>query len=164
MTARAGRVLLLVLGLVALARPAAPESWGGVTPGETTRRELEALHGRPTRERVVVEDGRTVPEWTYVADRAPRGLERMVVSFGFMRPAGFTPDVVRSVTLYPKPRVFSLQAIANAWGTPDAVATEEATGRPAFRYDARGLFIVLDRTGAWAEMMLFAPRQGPARP
>jgi hypothetical protein len=27
------------------------------------------------------------------------------------------------------------------------------------RWDARGLLIVLDRSGQWAELMLFAPEQ-----
>jgi len=149
---------------VALAGPASAESWGGIVPGETTRRELETRYGRPTRERMVVEDGRTVPEWTYAGERAPRGLDRMVVSFGLIRPEGFTPEVVRGVTIYPKPRVFTLQAIATGWGTPDAIGTDSPTGRPAFRYDARGLLIILDPSGAWAELLLFAPRQAAPKP
>jgi hypothetical protein len=143
--------------LLLAAGAAGAASWGGIVPGETTRRQVEAQYGRPTRERQMVEEGRTVPEWTYDGDRAPKGLERMVVSFGFIRPQGFTPEVVRAITLYPNPRVFSVQAITNGWGVPDGVGTEEATGRPALRYGAQGLVVVLDRTGAWAEMLLFAP-------
>jgi hypothetical protein len=163
---RPGRALALLAALAAgvallLPRPAAPESWGGIVPGETTRRELEARYGRPSRERAVVEEGRTVPEWTYVGERAPAGIERMVVSFGFILPAGFTPDVVRSVALYPRPRVFPVPMLVDGFGKPDALGSEESTGRPAMRYDRRGLFVILDATGRWAEMMLFAPAPRP---
>ena len=155
---------VVVLVALATAGPASAETWAGITPGETTRQEVEARHGRPTRERMLVEEGRTVPEWTYLTDRAPRGLDRMVVSFGFLRPEGFTADVVRAVVIYPKPRVFTLEAIGDGWGTPDAIGTDEQTGRPAFRYDARGLLIILDRTGAWAEVLLFAPTPASGKP
>jgi hypothetical protein len=155
-----GVAVLLLIGLAPHARG---ESWGGITPGETTRQALRASYGPPTRERVLVEEGRTVAEWTYAGQQAPRGIERVVVSFGLVRPGGFDPEVVRAVTLYPKPRIFSTQAITNGWGKPDGVATEEATGRPALQWASRGLLIVLDKGGNWAEMMLFAPKP-PAQP
>lgn len=158
------RGLAPLLLAVLLAGPAGAASWGAITPGETSRKDVEARYGRPTRERVLVEEGRTVPEWTYAGERAPRGLDRMVISFGFIRPQGFTPDVVRAITLYPKPRVFTVEAIANGWGTPDAVATEDQTGRSALRYDRLGLLIIMDRTASWAEMLLFAPAQPAPKP
>ena len=151
--------LALAVGALAVAGDVGAESWGGLTPGETTRAGVETLFGRPSRERALVEEGRTVPEWTYAAERAPQGLERMVVSFGLQVGGRFAPDVVRAVTLYPKPRVFSLRAIAGGWGSPDTIGTEEATGRPSFHYRTLGLLIILDRTGAWAELLLFGPRQ-----
>jgi hypothetical protein len=157
---RAVRALALALaaGVLAGAGDVGAENWGGLTPGETTQAGVQALYGRPSRERSLVEEGRTVAEWTYAGDRAPRGLERMVVSFGFMAGGRFAPDVVRSVTLYPKPHVFSLRAISSGWGPPDAIGTQEATGRPSFHYRTRGLLIIFDKTGAWAEFMLFGPR------
>jgi hypothetical protein len=106
-----------------------------------------------------VEEGRTVAEWTYAGERAPRGLERMVVSYGFVSGGRFAPDVVRSVALYPRAHVFSLLSISNGWGPPEAVGTEEATGRPSFHYHTQGLLIIFDKTGGWAEFMLFGPRQ-----
>lgn len=154
-------ILLLALGL---AGPAGAESWGGITPGETTRPDVEARYGRPSRERMVTEEGRTAAEWTYVGERAPRGLDRMIVSFGLVRPQGFVADVVRGLTLHPKPRVFTLRAITNGWGVPDAVGTEQATRRSVLRYDAKGLLIVFDPTGQWAEVLLFAPPQRAATP
>lgn len=155
-----GGCLVAALGAVLVGVGlAGAATWGGIVPGQTTGREVQAQYGRPTRERTMVEEGRTVPEWTYAGDRAPRGLDRMVISFGFIRPQGFSPDVVRAVTIYPRPRVFSAQAIGAAWGVPDVYATEEATGRPALRYDAKGLFIILDKSGEWAELLLFAPER-----
>lgn len=155
---RAAWRLALGLAILAQAGGVGAASWGGVTPGETARAEIERLFGRPSRERTVVEEGRSVAEWTYVGDRAPSGMERMVVSFGFLVGGRFAPDVVRAVTLYPKPHVFSFLAITNGWGKPDAIGTEEATGRPSFHYRAEGLLIIFDKTGSWAELLLFAPR------
>lgn len=152
------RALALAAGALVAGVDAGAESWGGLTPGETVRAGVETLYGQPSRERTVVEEGRTAAEWTYAGERAPRGLERMVVTFGIGSGAQFTPDVVRSVTLYPKPHVFSLRVISNGWGPPDAVGTEEATGRPSFHYRARGLLVIFDKTGAWAEFLLFGPR------
>jgi hypothetical protein len=162
---RAVWALALVAAAVALsAADARAENWGGLTPGETGRSGVEALYGKPSRERSLVEEGRTVAEWTYAGERAPRGLERMVVSFGFIVGGRFAPDIVRSVGLYPKPHVFSLRAISTGWGTPDGIGTEEATGRPSFHYRTQGLLIILDKTGAWAEFMLFGPRQASGSP
>lgn len=150
--------LALLVGLL-VAVDAGAETWGGLTPGETARAGVQALYGRPSRERPLVEEGRTSFEWTYAADAAPRGLERMVVTFGVMVGGQFAPDVVRAVAIYPKPHVFSLPVVSNGWGPPDAVGTEEATGRPSFHYRTLGLLVVFDKTGAWAELLLFGPRQ-----
>jgi hypothetical protein len=154
--------LAVIVGLLAAAGDLGAASWGGVTPGETTQAGVQTLYGRPSRERSLVEEGRTVAEWTYAGPQAPHGLERMVVSFGLLVGGRFVPDMVRSVALHPKAHVFSLRSISNGWGKPDAVGTEEASGRPSFHYNTLGLLIILDRTGQWAEFMLFAPRQASA--
>jgi hypothetical protein len=161
---RAALVPLAAVGLMlgAIASPTPPagaDSWGGITPGQSTLGDVQARYGRPTRERSVVDEGHTVPEWTYIGERAPAGLNRMVVSFGLRGPAGFTADVVRAVAIYPKPRVFSLEAVTIGWGTPDAVGSAEQTGQLALRYDRRGVLVLLDPTKTWAEMILFAPAQ-----
>jgi hypothetical protein len=145
--------------MLAAAGHVGAESWGGLTPGETTRAGVERLYGRPSRERTLVEEGQTSAEWTYAAERAPRGLDRMVISFGLLAGGRFSPDVVRAVALYPRPRVFSMPVVTSGWGTPDAIGTEEATGRPSFHYRARGLLIIFDKTQSWAEFLLFGPRQ-----
>jgi hypothetical protein len=158
---RARRTIGFVVAVATLAAAGrlGAESWAGLTPGETKQAGVDAIHGKPSRERPLVEEGRTVAEWTYAGDRAPRGLERMVVTFGLMVGGRFAPDVVRSIAIYPKPHVFSIVAISNGWGPPDAIGTEEATGRPSFHYRTQGLFIILDKTGSWAELLLFSPRQ-----
>ena len=154
-----GGLLCLVMLLAPLLASAA--SWGGITPGESLRRDVEARYGKPSRERTVTEEARTAPEWTYVGDRAPRGMERMVVSFGLLKGAAFVPDLVRSVALYPKPGIFRVRTVSEGWGKPDAIGTDERTGRPAFRYDAKGLLVIFDRTGEWAEVMVLAPEKPP---
>ena len=157
------RSVLLAFGVTALGgvRPPAArgETWGGITPGESVQRDVEGMFGRPSRERTVVEESRSTLEWTYAGERAPRGMERMVVVYGLMRKDGtFAPDLVRALTLYPRPHVFSRRAIENGWGDPDATGREESTGRVSLHYQRRGLLIILDRTSNWAEMLLFAPR------
>lgn len=154
--------LFLLLAVLGVADPAAAASWGGITPGQTTRREVEARYGRPVRERVVTEQGMTGSEWIYSGDRAPQGMDRMVIGFGLVRGPAFVPELVRSVELQPRARVFSVIQITQGWGRPDAIGTDPATGRPAMRWDARGLLVVLDRSGQWAELMLFAPE--PPKP
>jgi hypothetical protein len=158
------RIAGVALGLAVLAGAvlAGAASWGGITPGETPRRDVQARYGPPSRERMVTEDGRTAAEWTYAGEQAPRGMERMVVSFGLLRGASFVPDMVRALTLYPRPGVFRLAQITAGWGKPDAIGTDQQTGRPAFRYDAKGLLVIFDRRGEWAELLVFAP-EPPAR-
>jgi hypothetical protein len=152
---------LVVLGALLLASvgDVGAESWGGMTPGETNRAGVERLYGRPSRERSMVEEGRTVTEWTYAGERAPQGLERMVISFGLDAGGRFSPDLIRALTLYPKPHVFSFRSVSSGWGPPDAVGTEESTGRPSFHYRTLGLLIIFDKTGSWAEFLLFGPKQ-----
>ena len=156
---RAVPALLATLAILVAASLAAAASWGGITPGETVRRDVEARYGRPTRERIVTEEGRTANEWTYTGERAPQGVERMVVSFGLVKGTSFFPDLVRALTLYPRRGVFPLRLVTEGWGKPDAIGTDEQTGRPAFRYDAKALLVIFDRTGEWAEVMVFAPEQ-----
>jgi hypothetical protein len=145
--------------LLAAGVPAEAANWGGITPGESLRRDVEARYGAPSRTQTVTEEGRTSVEWTYAGDRAPKGLERMVVSFGLLRGTAFVPDVVRSLTLFPKPGVFRVPSLSAGWGKPEAIGSDERTGRSAFRYDSQGLLVILDRTGQWAETMVFAPAQ-----
>jgi len=158
-TRRRALGLLLLVGL-ALGpgglRRARAAGLGRITPGESTRRDVEAEYGKPSRDAAVVQEGRTVAEWTYAADRAPKGFTRMVVAFGLFREGQFRPDLVRAVTFYPEAGVFTLAALTNGWGEPVATATDASTGRTILRYDG-GPLVALDRTGRWAEVMTFPP-------
>jgi hypothetical protein len=155
---RAAAAILLVVLPMSLAWAA---GWGGIVPGQTARKEIEARYGRPTRERQVTEGTLVGAEWTYSGDRAPRGLERMVVGLGLVGPSGYTPDVVRSLTLYPKPHVFPLLMVTNGWGKPDAIGTDEQSGRQALRWNQKAMLVLLDRGGQYAEVMVFGPEEAP---
>jgi len=154
----------LAAALLTWAVLAGATGWGGITPGETMRRDVEARFGKPSGERTIAEEGRTAVEWTYAGDTAPRGLERMVVGFGLLKSGLFQPDVVRVLTLYPRPGVFPARIIAEGWGKPDAIGTDEQTGRPALRYDAKGLLVIMNKSGESAEIMVFAPERPAANP
>ena len=151
--------LLLLVGLTlgpGGRRPVRAAGLARITPGESTRKDVEAEYGKPSRDATVVQEGRTVAEWTYAADRAPKGFTRMVVAFGLFREGQFRPDLVRAVTFYPEAGVFTLAALTNGWGEPVATATDASTGRTILRYDG-GPLVALDRTGRWAEVMTFPP-------
>src|SRR5262249_57555612 len=97
-------------------------------------------------------------------ERGRKGRERMVGGLGLLKSGLFPPDVVRVLTLYPRPGVFPARIIAEGWGKPDAIGTDEQTGRPAMRYDAKGLLVIMNKSGEWAELMLFAPARPAAKP
>jgi hypothetical protein len=145
------------------AGPAGADGWGGIRPGQTTAREVEARYGRPTRERAVTEGGRTGAEWTYMGERAPKGLDRMVVGLGLLGSDGFRADVVRGLTLYPKPQVFTVEMIVAGWGAPDGIGTDQQTGRSILRYETKAILVVLDATETWAEIMVFALEKPAAK-
>lgn len=148
---------LLIIGVaLGAAGHAGAAGWGRVVPGDTTRRDVETIYGKPSREGSVVEDGRTGSEWTYLSDRCPQGVNRMVVAYGLIRNGQFVPDLVRALTLYPDAGVFTEAALSNGWGEPVQTGTDDSSGRALLRY-AEGLWVALDRTGRYAEVMTFAP-------
>ncbi len=143
---------------------ASAADWGGIQPGVSTSQDVEALYGPPVTRHTVVEEGHSAPEWTYTGTRAPRGVDRLVVSFGLMGSSGFRGDLVRAVTLYSKPRIFTVEGITSAWGKPDAIGTNEKTGQTLFRYDTKGLLVVMHKSGEWVEVLLFTPPVAPVQP
>jgi hypothetical protein len=54
-----------------------------------------------------------------------------------------------------------VQALSEGWGKPDGIGSDTQTGRSALRYDTQGLLVILDKTGQWAETMVFAPVRKP---
>jgi hypothetical protein len=154
---RLGRGAGALLVWLALAGPAASADWGGIQPGLSTRQNVETLYGRPSWERTVVEEKRNLLEWTYAGERAPRGVTRMVVSFGLNGASGFRDELVRALQIYPAPGAYTIGNITAAWGKPEAIGTNQETGQVMFRYNAQGLLVVMNRRGDSVEVMLFVP-------
>ena len=157
--ARVSAPALVLVALLVLAGVAGAAGWGGITPGESTRRDVEARYGRPTQERAVTEGGLTGSEWTYGGAQAPAGLDRLVVGFGLLRRGTFVPELVRVVMLYPKPRVFTVPELIAGWGKPDGIGTDQQSGRSILRWEARGILAALDQKEEFAEVLVFAPEQ-----
>jgi hypothetical protein len=141
-----------------MAGPAASADWGGIQPGLSTRQNVETLYGRPSWERTVVEEKRSLLEWTYTGERAPKGVRQMVVSFGLNSASGFREDLVRALEIHPTPGVFTVESITMTWGKPQAIGTNQETGQTMIRYDGAGLLVVMNRRGDSVEVMLFVPK------
>lgn len=154
----------VLVSLTMIGPVASAADWGGIQPGVSTTQDVEALYGPPVARRTVVEEDRSAPEWTYTGTRAPQGVEQLTVSFGLTGSSGFRADVVRAVTLYPRPRIFTVEGITAAWGKPDAIGTDQKTGQTLFRYDAKGLLVVMHKSGEWVEVLLFTPPAAPVQP
>jgi hypothetical protein len=101
------RVVALVVAAVPVhAGVVAAEQWGGIEPGESTMAVVKSLRGTPTRTNKQKVDNYDTEEWVYEDARAPAGIKRLIVDFGLMTPAGYRPDLVRSLRLDPKPGAF----------------------------------------------------------
>jgi hypothetical protein len=156
------RLIAAVLGL-ALAVPAAAcaASWGGIEPGVTTLEQVRERYGAPskeTRQKVETYDTMT---WIYEADKAPSGINRMVVDFGILKPDGYKPSLVRVFVIEPRPTIFAIQTIVDGWGLP-AVAGDQ-NGYPTMMYEA-GLVVIFDKQTLWAESMTFTVPQPLPQP
>src|SRR5207237_550805 len=81
---------------------------------------VKNLRGTPTRTAKQKVDGYDTEEWVYEDARAPAGIRRLTVDFGLVTPAGYRPDLVRSLRLDPKPGAFSRDSIVTGWAAPAA--------------------------------------------
>lgn len=152
------RALAAPLAALLLLLPAAATGadWGGIVPGTTTRADVRARYGPPSKEtRAKVDDHDTL-EWVYEGPRAPGGFIRMSVDFGLLAGGQYKADLVRAMRLEPKPGIFGVATIVQAWGQPDRGGVQD--GRPIAAY-LSGLFITLDEQGEFATHMLFTPPQ-----
>jgi hypothetical protein len=154
------RRLILVAALLAAAGPAAAAEWGTIVPGRSTMPEVRAQHGEPSSVGRTKEEGHDVEEWLYEGERAPTGMERMVVVFGLAQPSGYRPDLVRTFLIQPKPGVFDRRTIVVGWGLPDRTGRDEE-GEVFYYQD--GLVVFFDRLGAHPRSMVFTPAQ-PSSP
>ena len=140
--------LALLLALVLLAVPAAAADWGGIEPGVTTVEQVRERYGQPSKETRPKIEGYDTLQWVYEGDRAPAGIARMTVDFGLLTAGGYKPNLVRLLTLEPKPIMFGKNTVIQGWGVPDAIADNKdgtstliVEGRPArpFRQGGQGL-------------------------
>lgn len=165
---RRGRGRWPALALAALAALAAPAlepawrlapalaaDWGGIVPGESTINNVRDWYGAPTRNTAQKVDGYDTTQWVYEGQRAPGGLIRMTVDFGLLTPSGYRPDLVRSLTIEPKPGVFTVDHVLQGWGIPDR---ETPTGTIAFFYE-QGLLVYFADDGRTVTSMVFTPPQ-----
>jgi hypothetical protein len=157
-------VLTMLAGVVALglAGTAQASEWGGITPGVTTLEQVRERYGPPSQETKQKVDTYDTTTWIYEADKAPAGINRMVVDFGILKPDGFKANLVRVFVIEPRPSVFALQTIVDGWGVPSTAG--DSSGFPTMVYEA-GLLVIFDKQSRWAESMTFTvPQPLPQSP
>ena len=157
---RATRLVAAVALAMAAVAPAFAAEWGSIVPGTSTTESVRARFGQPTRQATQKVDGYDTTEWLYEGERAPRGLQRLVVDFGLLTGAGYRANVVRTMRLEPVPGVFTRDTVLIGWGTPQRAGKDGET--PVFFYQD-GLIVYFDKEGWVAARLLFTPPQ-PAQP
>ena len=152
-------IVVLVASAFALDGGAvAAEQWGGIEPGQSTVAVVKSLRGSPSRTAKQKVDGYDTEEWIYEDAKAPAGIRRMTVDFGLMTPAGYRPDLVRSLKLEPKPGAFDKNTITTGWGPPVGVGKE---GDVELFFYKEGLFVYFTPDGQGVMSMVFTPPQLP---
>ena len=151
-------ISLVMAALVLDGGAAAAEQWGGIEPGESTMAVVKSLRGTPTRAAKQKLDGYDTEEWVYEDTKAPGGIRRLTVDFGLVTPAGYRPDLVRSLKLDPKPGAFDKESIVTGWGAPAGIGKE---GEVDFFFYKEGLFVYFAKDGHGVATMTFTPPQPP---
>jgi hypothetical protein len=161
--ARALLTGLAVVGLLVGPTGAGAEEWGGIEPGLTTIEQVRARYGAPSKETRAKEQGHDTIQWVFEGARAPGGIERMTVDYGLLTPQGYKQTVVRAFRLEPKPKIFGKNTVAQAWGPPDAIGSQN--DQETFFYKS-GLVVIFTKDGTDTVLMTFTPPQpdAPARP
>ena len=149
----------MVLCVLLLAAPVRAADWGSIVPGTTTRDEVRARYGAPTKSEKLKVEGYDTEQWTYEAGRAPAGLKRMIVDFGLLKADGYQPTLVRTLRLEPKAGVFERRWVLIGWGMPDGETTVDGT--PALFYQS-GLIVYFDKDMKDPVSMMFTIPQAPA--
>src|SRR5262245_64747431 len=149
--------LALVLALLLIALPASAAEWGGIEPGLTTVDQVRARFGQPSKETRPKVEGYDTQQWVYEGAQAPGGIARMTVDFGILEGGVYKPNLVRLLTLEPKPLVFGKQTVIQGWGVPDGVH-DNKDGSSTLVWK-EGLLVVLDRENKEAVSMIFSVPQ-----
>jgi hypothetical protein len=161
-----GRVRALLAGLAVAGLLVGPaglpaEEWGGIEPGITTIDQVRARYGAPSKETRAKEQGYDTMQWVFDDTRAPGGIQRLTVDFGLLSPQGYKQTVVRAFRLEPKPKIFGKNTVAQAWGPPDAIASQN--NQETFFYKS-GLVVIFTKDGDDTVLMTFTPPQPDAPP
>jgi hypothetical protein len=163
--ARALLVGVAVAGLLAAPAGARAEEWGGIEPGVTTIEQVRARYGAPSKEARAKEQGHDTIQWVFEGPQAPGGIQRMTVDYGLLTPQGYRPTVVRAFRLEPKPKIFGKNTVAQAWGPPDAIGSQN--DQETFFYKS-GLIAIFNQDGTDSVVLTFTPPQpdspAPAAP
>jgi hypothetical protein len=158
--ARAFLVGLAVAVLLVGPAGARAEEWGGIEPGTTTIEQVRARYGAPSKETRAKVEGHDTIQWVFEDARAPGGILRLTVDYGLLTPQGYKQTVVRAFRLEPKPKIFGKNTVAQAWGPPDAIASQNE--QETFFYKS-GLVVIFTKDGTDTVLMTFTPPQ-PDRP
>lgn len=151
-------LVLLLSAIVALAAvPARASDWGGIEPGVTTFEQVRARYGPPTKESRPKVEGYDTLEWVYEGDLAPPGLARMTVEFGMLTNGTYKPNIVRLLTLEPKPLIFGKNTVIQGWGVPDGIVDNKEGGSTLIWKE--GLIVTFDKEGVNALTMIFTVPQ-----
>ena len=117
------------------------------TPARRPLEQVRERYGAPSKETKQKVDNYDTTRWIYEGDKAPSGINRMIVDFGILKPDGFKPNLVRVFTIEPRPTIFAVQTVVDGWGLPAAPANQN--GYPTMVYEA-GLVVVFDKETLWA--------------
>jgi hypothetical protein len=149
--------LVLALALVLVAVPAAASEWGGIEPGITTVAQVRERFGEPSKQTRPKVEGYDTQQWVYEGEQAPGGITRMTVDFGMLEGGAYKPNLVRLLTLEPKPLVFGRDTVIQGWGIPDGIQDNKDGSSTLVWKD--GLLVVLDREKKEAVSMIFSVPQ-----
>jgi hypothetical protein len=154
---------VLLLALLLVAWPAAASEWGGVEPGVTTLEDVRTRYGQPSKETRAKVEGYDTIQWLYEAERAPAGMLKMTVDIGLLVQSTYKPNVVRLLTLQPKPGIFGKETVVSGWGIPDGLGDNPDGTISMFWKD--GLIVTLDKQNENSILMIFSlPQPGLPEP
>jgi len=159
--ARVRLAALAVAGLLMGPAGISAEEWGGIEPGITTIEQVRARYGAPSKETRAKMESHDTIQWVFEDARAPGGIQRLTVDYGLLTPQGYKPTVVRALRLEPKPRVFGKNTVAQGWGPPDAIASQNE--QETFFYKS-GLVVIFTKDGNDTVLMTFTPPQPDTPP